>query len=228
MTAEEYVATYHGVKILRSDEYLHERRVERIRQERYEWQEVQGALHAIKAGDRVLELGSGIGIVGSIIAKNCNPEKIVSFEANPNLIPYIKRLYAANDLDNIIQVRNQIVDATPEPAKQVEFHVHASYLGSSLIKPEGRKSTPVQVPVVSYQDVIQELSPNVIVSDIEGGELELLRHADLSNIRAAIFELHPGVYGRDGLRECRALLESAGLMRDEEVSSRTVVVYQRA
>jgi hypothetical protein len=46
-------------------------------------------------------------------------------------------------------------------------------------------------------------------------------------VRAVIVELHPKVYGQDGMAECLARLEAAGLRRDETVSQPTVVTCLR-
>ena len=54
------------------------------------------------------------------------------------------------------------------------------------------------------------------------GELELLRHADLSGIRAMVLEYHPKAYGIGGMRECKTILRAAGFERIAEKSVRTV------
>lgn len=218
---------YHGVRLPPHRQYLPERRIERIRNGRYEWQEIAGALHAIRPGDRVLELGAGIGIVGAVIAKNRAPARILSYEANPALIGYARAMHRANGLGEVIELRNAVLMSDPDAPATTDFHVHASFLGSSLIAPAGRRSTRVAVAVERLAAVTADFSPEVMVIDIEGGELAFFRHADLSKLRAVIVELHPKVYGQDGLAECLALLHSAGLARIEAVSHPTVVAYAR-
>ena len=90
--AVEVAAECLGVKVPAS-QFLHEGRIERINKAQYEGQEIKGALHVVQKSDRVLEVGSGLGIVGAVIAKNCNPQIVRSFEANPALIPHIMKLY---------------------------------------------------------------------------------------------------------------------------------------
>lgn len=218
---------YHGIRLPPHDQYLPPRRVERIRGGRYEWQEIAGALHAVRPGDRVLELGAGIGIVGAVIAKNRAPARILSYEANAALIGYAGAMHQTNGLGGIIELRNAVLMSDPAAPLITDFHVHASFLGSSLIAPAGRRSTRVAVAVERLAAVTADFAPDVMVIDIEGGELAFLRHADLSAVRAVIVELHPKAYGQDGLAKCLDLLGAAGLRRVEAVSHPTVVSYAR-
>lgn len=226
-TAADGDLRYHGVRLPPHAQYLPPRRIERIRNGRYEWQEIAGALHVVRPGDRVLELGAGIGIVGAVIAKNRAPVRILSYEANPALIGYAREMHRINGLDAIIDLRNAVLMSEPDAPATTGFHVHASFLGSSLIAPAGRRSTLVEVAVERLGAVTADFTADVMVIDIEGGELAFFRHADLSALRAVIVELHPKVYGQDGLAECLARLEAAGLRRIEAVSHPTVVSYAR-
>ncbi|QFS83818.1 hypothetical protein FIU97_13805 [Roseivivax sp. THAF40] len=220
-------AVCHGVQVPHSP-YLNETRIARIEAARYEGDEIAGALTVVREGDRVLEMGSGLGVVGAVAALNRAPERVISFEANPHLVPHIEALYAASGIEERIAVRNRVVMAAPDAPRTVTFHVHASFLGSSLIEPEARRSEPVEVETVSFEDVHAELNPTVILCDIEGGELDFLRHADLSGVRAVVMEFHPGAYGREGMRECKRILERAGFVRNDDVSTRLVWTCEKA
>jgi hypothetical protein len=67
----------------------------------------------------------------------------------------------------------------------------------------------------------------VIMMDIEGGELDFLKHADLSDVNVFIAEFHPRIYGKAGISICQELLEAAGLMHDESSSRGSVKVFLR-
>ncbi|MGD9861636.1 MAG: FkbM family methyltransferase [Pseudodonghicola sp.] len=210
-----------GVKVPAS-RFLHDKRIERINAAQYEGLEMAGALHVVGEDDVVLEIGAGIGLVGAVIAANAKPRAVRSFEANPELIPQIEALYAANDLGDRIAVRNAVLVSAPERPATMTFHVHNSYLGSSLIAPEGRETRAVEVPTESFAETCADLQPSVLIMDIEGGELEILRHADLTGFRAMVLEFHPKAYGVGGMRECKNILRAAGFERIAEKSTRTV------
>ena len=52
-------------------------------------------MRVARAGDTVLELGGGIGYMSTLLAVKTRA-RVVSFEANPALIDYIRSVHAAN------------------------------------------------------------------------------------------------------------------------------------
>lgn len=227
MHSGDLTAECHDVSVP-SSPYLNETRVARINTGRYESDEIRGALRVTGAEDRVLEMGAGLGIVGAVCAKIRNPQKVISFEANPALVPHIKALYDLNGLSECITVRHAVVISNPDSPDTVSFHVQNSYLGSSLLEKPDRQATQIEVPVARFDDIRRELSPTVLLCDIEGGELDFLQYADLSGIRAVVMEFHPKVYGVEGMRACKNILRKAGFEKLVKVSSRTVWACVRA
>lgn len=214
-------AECHGVKVPDSPMMTPER-AERINAARYEGQEIAGALSVVRPGDNVLEMGAGLGLVGAITAKNGKTGKVVSFEANPNLIEHVQALYRLNRLGTKIEVRNEVLISAPNAPTSMTFHIRNSYLGSSLIDSDTRATKPVEVPTASYDALRAEFVPDVILMDIEGGELDFLRHASLEGVRSIVIEFHPGAYGKEGMRECKSILEKAGFEKVPEHSTRHV------
>ncbi len=210
-------ATCHGVAVPMSP-FLTPRRIERIAAARYEGEEIAGALALVRPGDRVLELGAGLGIVGAVIAARRAPARMVSYEANPTLIPHIRALHVANGLTGRIDLRQAVLMAGNSGPATVPFHLHASYLGSSLTG----QGTRVDVPVHRWGPVMADLRPDVLVCDIEGGEHDLLATADLSGVRAVVIEFHPNGYGVPAMRALKRHLRSGGLAPVSGLSSRTV------
>ncbi len=217
----EPAAVCHGVKVPDSPMMTPER-ANRINLARYEGQEIAGALEVVQPGDHVLELGAGLGIVGAVACKNGKPAKVMSFEANPNLIPHINALYKMNRLGKKIEVRNEVLISAPDAPQTMPFHIRNSYLGSSLIEAEHRHTTKVDVKVASYADVHRDFKPTVLLMDIEGGELDFLRHASLEGVRAIVIEFHPNAYGKEGMRECKSILARAGFTQVPHLCTRHI------
>lgn len=222
----EIAAQCHGVDVPQSP-FLNDNRIRRINAARYEGQEIAGALNVVREGDNVLELGAGLGIVGAVTARNRKPARVVSFEGNPNLIPHIRALYDLNGLGDVIEVRNQVLISAPDRPESLPFQLHNSFLGSSLQRDPASARETVQVPTASYDDLRAELTPDILLMDIEGGELEFLEHADLTGIRSVVVEFHPGVYDVAGMRQCKSILRDAGFVNDPDLSTRTVWVASR-
>ena len=222
----DVAAVCKGVRVPPSP-FLNETRIRRINEARYEGDEIAGAMRVVTASDRVLEMGAGLGVVGAVMALNCKPERIVSFEANPNMIPHIRALYDLNNLTDRIEVRNEVLISAPDRPAEMTFYLRNSFLGSSLIDVENRATRPVAIPTADFAAVRADLNPTVLVLDIEGGELDLLRHADLTGIRAIVIEFHPEAYGREGMQECKQILRDAGFVRHDDISTRTVWTCSR-
>ena len=220
--AVEAAAECMGVKVP-SSRFVHKRRAQRINAGRYERQEIRGALRVVREGDVVLEVGAGIGLVGAVIAAKAKPAQVVSFEANPHLMPVIRSLYNLNGLNRRISVSNGVLVCTRDGPTTLPFYLRSSYLGSSLSEQgAGRTRERVDVPTVNFSDVLAKFQPAALVMDIEGGEQAFLRDADLSGFRAVVMEFHPKAYGIAGMHECKALLRNAGFRRIDEVSTKTV------
>lgn len=220
-TTGEIAAECLGVKVPHS-RFLNETRIARLNEGRYEGQEIRGALHVVGPGDRVLEIGAGLGVVGAVIALRAQPEAILSFEANPELIPEIARLHALNDLSQLIELRNRVLWAGADRPASMPFHIRSSYLGSSLLNAGARPSVVVEVETADMAEVVAEFRPTVLVMDIEGGELALLEGMDLAPFRAVVLEFHPEAYELAGMRRCKTILREAGFDKVDEISTRLV------
>lgn len=227
MDDSKATVTSHGVGIPASP-FLTETRQRRIAEGRYEADEIAGALAVVRPGDRVLELGAGLGVVSAVVAARAQPAAVLSYEANPELIPHIRALHAANGLSDRIELRNAVLTAGPDQPPTRTFHLRTSFLGSSLIDDETRETRPVEVPTADVEAVLAEFRPDVLIVDIEGGELELLTQTRLRGIRALVIELHPKVYGPEGTRTCKDRLRALGFRQLEQVSTRFVWTCTRA
>ncbi len=192
----------------------------------YEADEINCAKALLRKGDRILEMGAGLGVVGACLARTGLPGAIRSYEANFSLLPHIKELYGINGVEDRIELRNAVVMVQPGP-KQLPFYVSPRFAYSSLIKPVDVSSTEVMVNTEQFSDIVADFAPDLLVIDIEGGEMEFLKGADLSKIRGICIEWHPKLYGVEGMRKCKGILRKAGFEVVEPVSTRTVWAASR-
>ena len=147
----DFAAECHGIRVPNSP-FLHDKRIERINAAAYEGDEIAGALSVVRKGDRVLELGAGLGIVGAVVAARAEPERVLSFEANPALIRHIRRLHRINGLTRRIELRNEVLVGPEETRTTLPFHIRSSYLGSSLHS-TGRAAETVNVVTAPLGEV---------------------------------------------------------------------------
>jgi FkbM family methyltransferase len=221
----EPAAICYGIKVPPSP-FLTDKLIRRIEAELYERLEIKGSLRVVRPGDRVLELGAGLGIVGAVVARNARPAEVRSYEANPALIPHIEALYALNDLGGVNSVRNEVLVGGPDRPPALPFHIAGSFLGSSLLPGENRRET-VAVPTADLAGVMAGFRPEVLIIDIEGGEQDILRHIDLSGLRAVVIEFHPRAYGYEAMWACKDILRASGIEMVQALSNRKVWTCER-
>jgi FkbM family methyltransferase len=198
--------------------------IERALTKVFERPEIEAAQRLLQPGDTVLELGAGLGCVSARLRRETRVGRIVCYEANPALVKYIAGAHRANGITDI-EVRHGVVLANPTVAT-MPFYVRSNFASSSLQGGTDDVIATVDVPTVDWATVVAALRPNALVMDIEGAELDLLTAVDMGPIQRLVIELHPGVYGEDGVTRVRSVLAQQGFVAP--FAERDVVAFSRA
>jgi FkbM family methyltransferase len=224
MLASGEPIAYRGIMVPVSADIMPEPVVIALVHDDYEVPELNAATNLLSDGDRVLELGAGLGIISGALGKAFPECEFLSFEANPKLIPHISKLQEANGITNVT-VRNRLLEPNPQVASR-SFHLHEYFTESSITQTDRTQET-VEVPVEDLNAVIADFQPTVIMCDIEGAEEMVLPAADLSGVRALILELHPKVMSRAGVKAIFDTCASFGLYPRVEYSAQQVVAFEK-
>jgi len=157
----------------------------------YEQREARFARRAVRPGDRVLELGGGLGVVSTIAAKSVDGGTLTVVEADGRLLPIIEGNLKLNGVTaTLLHGAAFARDRLPETA-EVDFFLLPLFTGSSLTEPKARKILrKVSVPVLCLEDLLAQYDINVLLMDIEGAELDLLTWGALTGIRDIVCEFH--------------------------------------
>jgi FkbM family methyltransferase len=125
-------------------------------------------------------------------------ETLVSYEANPKLIPLIQQTWALNG--HKAECRNSVITNTSS-GKLAEFYVRQDFWASSLSpKPFGYNQV-IQVETVNFQELLDAFKPTLIMCDIEGGEGQLFEGVRLNGVMKIFMEVHQNVLGRWGMKK---------------------------
>jgi FkbM family methyltransferase len=156
----------------------------------------------------VVELGGSVGVVACVTNKLLrNPLEHVVVEANPELISVLTTNRERNGCRFTVLQR-----ALAYGEQSTIFHVHASnFLASSVQVKTGRA---IQVPAVTLGGIVEEygFATCTLVCDIEGGEVELVRHEShvlQNHVAMIIIEIHWWV-GHEQAAETIRTLERIG------------------
>lgn len=200
--------------------------VEALLRNYYEDPEIRGIQQVVCPGDRILELGSGLGIVTALAARAAGPGgRVLSFEANPELVADTLTFLGAHGIANV-ELRNAVLVPDDDGAR--DFHRANSFAVGSLLGGDKRQSRDtISVPALHVGTVMAEFQPDVLVCDIEGGEAELVPAIDAKSLRAVVIELHPDRLSRAQLDEIYASLGRHGLKPTPKSPGGTVVVFSR-
>ncbi len=153
----------------------------------------------------VIELGSGIGVVSSHIAKRMSPSQpLICVEANPEIIPWISRNVGQNSTV-VPTVVHAAIAYSGLPTIAIELadrHIDTgvgrnSGSGNEKTPPIGAARRIVNVPVVTLGSLWDRIkkAPFCLVSDIEGAEVGILEQDEkcLASCQALIIELHSAI-----------------------------------
>lgn len=162
----------------------------------------------LRPDDRVLELGTGMGLIATLCARRVGSERVLSFEANPALIPVARETFRLN------RVAPRLEHAALGPrAGEIEFFIEPDFWASSTHR-SGAGAQRVRVPMRPLAEVVAEFQPTFLIVDIEGGEAELFESQDLGpSVRRLMLELHPQVIGAEATELLLARLAAAGFKK---------------
>lgn len=166
----------------------------------YEGPERRLALEFLRAGDRVLELGAAIGVLSMTAASIVGAEAMKTFDANPAIVADARDNFWRNGLEAISADHGLLVNRKNfRPGETRDFHIAKEFWASRLdAGPNpGDIVATVNVPVLCLEDEIAAHRANVLLCDIEGGEVDLLSGADLSGIRLIVMETHYWAVGEE-------------------------------
>ncbi|WP_376710552.1 FkbM family methyltransferase [Pseudochrobactrum lubricantis] len=215
--------TLHGIKIPFAPDEVSPVIWQAIISGRYEAKEAKWVFKAVKRGDRVLELGSGIGVITSLMA-TIPDVRIWAFEANPSTAALAQRVLDTNTAGNVLLTQGIL--AAGEPADH-RFYVRKDLWMSSMDKEQGPYEHEISLASANIDNFIAAHDINVLVMDIEGAERDLLQKADLSGIERIFLELHDHLYGLAGIRDITQALAEKGYAYDPRGSYGPCVLFAK-
>lgn len=174
-----------------------------LRRGDYEFAERKLLARVATKGDRVLEVGAGIGALGLVAARLCGAENVLSYEPNPATLPIIEANHALNDLHPEVRPKAITTDGGP-----ITFFRTGNIISSSLI--ERGSSEPITVESDTLGAAIEDFEPTILLMDAEGAEIDLLPATDLSRLRALVIETHTKITGAASVTDLKAQLTQAG------------------
>jgi FkbM family methyltransferase len=180
--------------------------------DRYEDDEVELLRTILNPGDRVLELGAGLGIVSLYINRIVSDGGfLVAVEANHDAFVILEQnLSMAADNYTCLEGLASLEEGT------ARFFVNRRNLHLSSRDEEPsteHECVQVVVPCLSVSRLVSKYRVNSLVMDIENGEREILEGFDLIGIDKLACEFHPAFYGQETMHRLIRIVEARGFER---------------
>jgi len=173
--------------------------------------------------DRVLEFGSGIGLVSVICCQIVGAENVVTYEANPAMELMLRKTFALNNVAPDLRMKMIAVERG-----NGSFFVTDRFVVSSQINHQ-KDARELRIPSDSFQDVLAEVKPTFLIMDIEGAEVDLADESiELSCVNKLCVEVHPTIVGDERTSQFIQSLLARGFQLELSSSKGDVLFFRRA
>jgi FkbM family methyltransferase len=135
--------------------------------------------NVIRAGDRVLVIGAGLGVVSTLVAKIEGVARVIAVEANSALISYLNRVH---DLNGVSEV--EVINAVLAEGKRgrVPFFTPRDIRTSSTLLHDRLWQQAMMVPVLDLDLILTEERISLIVCETPTVSAQLLARAKLGSV----------------------------------------------
>jgi FkbM family methyltransferase len=219
-----------GVRIPLDEAVMSPKIRDQLRAGRYETAEARRLPALIEPGERLVELGAGIGFLTALAGLQGKAERIVAVEASPAVVPLIERVHRLNGVDSIVRNAVAVIDKASDT---LPFHIHEDLWASSLLPIKPRLERGVaQVPVLGLAEILAADAPTLLVVDIEVLRAWVAGSPDLAGlrlpgVRKLLIELKPGRFEPRQIKAIFDAVSAEGFHYDVAVSEGPLVLFRR-
>lgn len=193
---------------------------------RYEGRERQALRRHLRRGDRLLELGTGVGCLAALSAGIIGADRITTVEANPLILEVARANLDRNGAGAVRLIHGAAVpDAMA--GGTIPFHVHPGFWSASLAPNPKLPTRRHDVLALGFHALLAETGANAVVMDVEGAEEILLDVPPPPAVRLVVLEVHSARYDASVIAQMRESLVAAGLCARHEPPEAEVWVHER-
>ena len=215
-----------GIHLSVPDDMLNDRISDKLATGGYEAHEAHAARMRLRAGQRVLELGSGLGYIASVCSAITGPGNVTTVEANPEMLPVIRGNLDRNGF-GAVTLLHGAVGGMKSGADPIEFDNQKTFWAARIADVDTAPDAVVSVPHLGLGDLLKTCRPHVVIMDIEGAEQHLFDAPWPGFVRSVMMELHPGRYSDAVIKRIVDCMSGSGLTYDPGPSRGRILGFRR-
>lgn len=222
-----------GVRLRVPEALLDPRIAQKLETGGYEAHEARAVQMRLRPGQRVLELGGGLGYVSALAARITGGANVVTVEANPALLPVIRDTWALNAVTGGTLIHGAVTGAAADKASDAPGHETLgfdparAFWGGRIAGADTPGARAVRVPARPLPPLLDTHRPDVVIMDIEGAEARLFDAPWPGHVQAVMMELHPGRYPDSAIKRIVDCLSASGLTYDPGPSRGRILCLRR-
>lgn len=168
----------------------------------------------LSQGEKVLVLGSGIGVIASKIGQKTRM-KVIAVDADDQLEDLLIQNARANNVA-VEFIHGAVSDKDEE---FITFHKAEEFWRSGCYSNDvGRVEAEVKVPVIDWIELIETNNLNVLFMDIEGTESTVFDNVELpSALKKILVEIHVPKIGKAARDHIIATLAKKGFEKKDQM-----------
>ena len=222
------MATYEidGLTLDVPDALINNRIAAKLASGKYEGQEAAAARMRLRDGQRVLELGAGVGYIATLCARVAGPENVTTVEANPSMLPVIRANLDRNGAGAVTLLHGAVTGRAGTEAA-VAFDGARSFWAGHIANEQSAPDRLVEVPALGLDALLARVRPDLVIMDIEGAEAHLFDAPWPDHVRSVMMELHPGRYPDTAIQRIVDCMSQSGLTYDPGPSRGRILCFRR-
>lgn len=162
---------------------------------------------ALRAGDRALVIGAGIGLTSTLAAKTRGVKRVIAVEPNTELFPYLMRTHQLNGVPWVESINAVLGHGV---RGRVPFFARHDLRTSSILADECSWQMVMLVPCMELNLILIEERINVVICEVPAGGAELLAGMELGTIERILVSSGDDCFGVAENNDVREVLSGRG------------------
>jgi len=208
------------------DSLINDRIAAKLTSGKYEGQEAAAARMRLREGQRVLELGTGIGYISALCARVAGPANVTTVEANPAMLPVIRANLDRNGAGAVTLLHGAVTGRAGDTAA-IAFDGARSFWAGRIADENSAPERVVEVPALALDALLNTVRPHLVIMDIEGAEEHLFDAPWPDHVHSVMMELHPGRYPDTVIQRIVDCMSASGLTYDPGPSRGRILCFRR-